>query len=95
MVIHYDPWWNVAAQNQAADRAHRIGRTKKVTVVQLIMKGTVEENILNLQKAKASLAEQVVTEDAASPGSFSRGEILTKILNVTDGFREEGDAGPV
>ena len=49
IVIHYDPWWNVAAQNQATDRTHRIGQEKQVTVYKLIMKDTIEENILNLQ----------------------------------------------
>ncbi len=76
LVIHYDPWWNVAAQNQATDRAHRIGQEKTVTVVQLITKGTIEENILKLQKAKASLAEQVVTDENVSLGSLSYEEIL-------------------
>ncbi len=76
MVIHYDPWWNVAAQNQATDRTHRIGQTKTVTVVQLISRGTIEENILNLQKAKERLAEQVITGDEVSLGSLSHEEIL-------------------
>ncbi len=75
MVIHYDPWWNVAAQNQAADRAHRIGQEKTVTVVQLITRGTIEENILKLQKAKAALADQVVTDENVSLGSLSFEEI--------------------
>ncbi len=76
MVIHYDPWWNVAAQNQATDRTHRIGQTKTVTVVQLISKGTIEENILNLQRAKERLAEQVIAGDEISLGSLSYEEIL-------------------
>ncbi len=76
MVIHYDPWWNVAAQNQAADRAHRIGQEKTVTVVQLITKGTVEENILKLQQAKADLADQIITDENVSLGSLSYEEIL-------------------
>ena len=75
MVIHYDPWWNVAAQNQATDRAHRIGQEKTVTVIQLITRGTIEENILKLQQAKASLADQVVTDENVSLGSLSFEEI--------------------
>ena len=75
MVIHYDPWWNVAAQNQATDRAHRIGQEKTVTVIQLITRGTIEENILKLQQAKASLADQVVTGENVSLGSLSFEEI--------------------
>ncbi len=76
MVIHYDPWWNVAAQNQAADRAHRIGQDKTVHVIQLITKGTIEENILKLQKAKAALAEQVVAGEPVFLGSLSYEEII-------------------
>ena len=57
VVIHYDPWWNVAAQNQATDRAHRIGQEKQVSVFKLIMKDTVEENILKLQEQKQDLAD--------------------------------------
>ncbi len=76
MVIHYDPWWNVAAQNQATDRAHRIGQEKQVVVFKLITRDTIEENIVKLQKAKESLAEQVVTEGTVSLGSLSQSEIL-------------------
>lgn len=50
VVIHYDPWWNQAAQNQVTDRAHRIGQVHKVTVYNLISKGTIEEKILEMQK---------------------------------------------
>ncbi|MBO6070439.1 MAG: SWF/SNF helicase family protein [Succinivibrionaceae bacterium] len=59
-VIHYDPWWNLAVQNQATDRAHRIGQTKNVTVYRLILKGTIEEKILELQKTKKDLAESIL-----------------------------------
>lgn len=52
IVIHYDPWWNVAAQNQATDRAYRIGQEKPVTVYKLILKDTIEENLLKLQNAE-------------------------------------------
>ena len=55
-VIHYDPWWNPAAEDQASDRAHRIGQTKSVFVYKLIAAGTVEERILELQERKAALA---------------------------------------
>lgn len=48
IVIHYDPWWNFAVQNQATDRAHRIGQENVVTVYKLIAKGTIEENIVKL-----------------------------------------------
>ena len=55
-VIHYDPWWNVAAQNQATDRAYRIGQDKNVFVYKLVVRNSIEEKILELQKRKASLA---------------------------------------
>ncbi|MFQ5647462.1 MAG: DEAD/DEAH box helicase, partial [bacterium] len=58
-VIHYDPWWNPAVENQATDRAHRIGQEKPVFVYKLITTGTVEEKILQLQEKKKALAEGV------------------------------------
>lgn len=76
VVIHYDPWWNVAAQNQATDRAHRIGQEKQVSVFKLITKGTIEENILRLQKSKKDLAEQVITEGTVSLSSLTREDLL-------------------
>ena len=60
MVIHYDPWWNLAAQNQATDRAYRIGQTKNVQVYKLIASSTIEERILKLQEAKAELGDGVL-----------------------------------
>ena len=76
VVIHYDPWWNLAAQNQATDRAHRIGQTKKVTVYKLIAKNTVEEKILKLQETKRDLADQVINGTGAGLGSMSKEELL-------------------
>ena len=76
MVIHYDPWWNVAAQNQATDRAHRIGQEKQVTVFQLIMKDTIEENIMTLQDRKQDLAEQILTGETPSLASLTREDLL-------------------
>lgn len=76
VVIHYDPWWNVAAQNQATDRAHRIGQTKKVTVYKLIARHSVEEKILKLQETKRDLAEQVMNGELGQLGSMSKDELL-------------------
>jgi SNF2 family DNA or RNA helicase len=59
-VIHYDPWWNPAAENQATDRAWRIGQDKPVFVYKLIAKGTLEEKIQELQRQKAGLADAVL-----------------------------------
>jgi superfamily II DNA or RNA helicase len=64
-VIHYDPWWNPAVENQATDRAHRIGQDKPVFVHRLIAAGTVEERIRALQARKADLARGILDEDAA------------------------------
>ena len=76
MVIHYDPWWNVAAQNQATDRAHRIGQEKQVSVFKLIAKDTIEENILFLQEAKKNLADQIISQGSLSLSSLTREDLL-------------------
>ena len=81
VVIHYDPWWNLAVQNQATDRAHQIGQTKKVTVYKLIAKGTIEEKIQKLQEKKKDLAEQVIGKETGQLGSLSREEIM-ELLGV-------------
>lgn len=60
VVVHYDPWWNVAAQNQATDRAHRIGQKNPVSVFKIIAKDTIEERILKMQEAKSDLADRVL-----------------------------------
>lgn len=70
-VIHYDPWWNPAVEDQATDRAHRIGQTKKVFVYRMITKGTVEEKMVKLQEKKRDLIDSVITVDT------SLGKILT------------------
>jgi SNF2 family DNA or RNA helicase len=76
VVIHYDPWWNVAAQNQATDRVHRIGQTRKVMVFRLIMKDTIEEKILNLQSVKQDLANAIIEGDHTSLTRMSAEELL-------------------
>lgn len=66
MVIHYDPWWNPAVEDQATDRAHRIGQKKTVYVMKMIASGSIEEKVLALQKRKqAVIAATVSTTDAA------------------------------
>ena len=79
IVIHYDPWWNLAAQNQATDRAHRIGQQRKVTVYRIIVKDTIEQKILALQEAKKDLAEEILSGDGTSLFTMS-GEELLKLL---------------
>ena len=76
MVIHYDPWWNLAAQNQATDRAHRIGQDNKVTVLRLIMKGTIEERILAMQENKQNLADSIISEDGVSMSGLDKEQLL-------------------
>ncbi len=76
IVIHYDPWWNVAVENQATDRAHRIGQKNVVTVYKLITKGTIEEKIIKLQQMKKELAEEVLSGDEIKTASFQRDELL-------------------
>jgi SNF2 family DNA or RNA helicase len=58
-VIHFDPWWNPAAEQQATDRAHRIGQDKNVWVIKLVAQGTLEERIVQLQERKAALASSI------------------------------------
>jgi superfamily II DNA or RNA helicase len=74
-VILYDPWWNTAAQDQAIDRAHRIGQEKSVMVYKLIAKNTVEEKILALQKRKGELAD-VIEGEGAQITDMSREELI-------------------
>ena len=76
MVIHCDPWWNVAAQNQATDRAHRIGQTSVVNVMKLVAKGTIEEKILKLQDRKAALADEVVEGEGVADYTLNREELM-------------------
>ena len=82
IVIHYDPWWNVAVQNQATDRAHRIGQKNPLTVYKLIAKDTIEENILKLQKKKSRLAEQLLGNEGFESVKFTREEMLELLGNV-------------
>ena len=76
VVIHYDPWWNLAAQNQATDRTHRIGQTREVSVFKLIAKDTIEERIVKMQEAKQDLADTVLGGEAAQSSAISRDDIL-------------------
>lgn len=76
IVIHYDPWWNVSAQNQATDRAHRIGQQNSVQVYKLIAKNTIEEKIIKLQQDKLKLADSVITEGEGIISKMSAQEIM-------------------
>ncbi|MBI5329820.1 MAG: DEAD/DEAH box helicase [Betaproteobacteria bacterium] len=74
-VIHYDPWWNPAVENQATDRAHRIGQKNKVFVYKLVVAGSIEERIVALQERKAALAEGVLCEDAGALAKFGEDDL--------------------
>lgn len=79
VVIHADPWWNAAAQEQATDRAHRIGQTRDVNVYQIVAKDTIEERMLRLQAAKSEVARQVLGEGGMAAGgvaSLTRDDLL-------------------
>ena len=68
IVIHYDPWWNLAVQNQATDRAHRIGQRNVVSVYRLFARGTIEENIKKLQEQKRALADEILSGEGMDHG---------------------------
>jgi SNF2 family DNA or RNA helicase len=70
-VIHLDPWWNPAVEAQATARAHRIGQDQPVFVYKLVVEGSIEERMLELQARKAALAEGVLGVDAAVAPKFS------------------------
>lgn len=76
VVIHYDPWWNVAAQNQATDRTHRIGQKQVVNVMKLVAKDTIEEKIIKLQERKAKLSEDVIEGEGVADAALSRKELI-------------------
>ncbi|WP_242948738.1 SNF2 helicase associated domain-containing protein [Caloramator quimbayensis] len=79
IVIHFDPWWNPAVEDQATDRAHRIGQSKTVEVIKLVAMGTVEEKILRLQELKREIAVSVVgdsSDDSAFISTLSKEELL-------------------
>jgi superfamily II DNA or RNA helicase len=74
-VIHFDPWWNPAVEDQASDRAHRIGQKKVVTVYRLVAAGTIEEKILELKEKKKELVSAVLTEDSGGAKKLSRTDL--------------------
>lgn len=74
-VIHFDPWWNPAVEDQASDRAHRYGQKNVVSVYRFVAAGTIEDKILALKEKKRELAQAVLTEDAARAESLSRRDL--------------------
>ena len=76
MVIHYDPWWNLSAENQATDRTYRIGQKRNVQVYKLITKNSIEEKIYELQQKKAKLIDNMLSTDATFINKLSKDDIL-------------------
>lgn len=76
MVIHYDPWWNISAENQATDRAYRIGQKNNVQVYKLITKNSIEEKIYELQEKKAKLIDNMLSTKTTFINTLSKEEII-------------------
>ena len=76
MVIHYDPWWNLSAENQATDRTYRIGQKKNVQVYKLITKDSIEERIYELQEKKANLAKTMLSTETTFINKLSKEDIM-------------------
>jgi SNF2 family DNA or RNA helicase len=79
IIIHFDPWWNPSVEDQATDRAHRIGQKNVVQVFKLISEGTIEERIINIQESKKELISGVLDSDYKSEnmlGGLSKEELM-------------------
>lgn len=76
MVIHYDPWWNISAENQATDRTYRIGQKKNVQVYKLITKNSIEERIYELQQKKEKLIDSMLSTKETFVNKLSKDEIM-------------------
>lgn len=80
VVIHLDPWWNIAAETQASDRAHRIGQTKNVEIIKLICEDSIEKKVLDLQEIKRELFDKIISSDDSSITKITK-EDLKYILD--------------
>ena len=79
-VIHFDPWWNPAVENQATDRAHRIGQTKPVFVYKLIIENSIEEKIQQIQQTKAELAKSLLSEEVSEGKLTLTNDVLGALM---------------
>jgi SNF2 family DNA or RNA helicase len=94
-VVHYDRWWNPAVEDQATDRAHRIGQDRPVQVHRLVAEGTLEDRIAQLLESKRDLAEQVVGEGEAWIARMSDAELADLVrLGTPDAEPKRGGARP-
>ncbi|MCD8144451.1 MAG: DEAD/DEAH box helicase [Oscillospiraceae bacterium] len=82
-VVHFDPWWNAAAEDQATDRAHRIGQDKTVFVTKLVARESIEERIVAIQEAKREMSDQVISDGASFDGHITR-EALLELLTEAE-----------
>ena len=93
-VILCDPWWNPAVEDQATDRAYRIGQDKPVTVVRLVAQGTIEEKILSLKAKKRELSRAVISDDAGALSGLTEADVRVLLGGTDEAARiEEGDEG--
>ncbi len=84
VVIHYDPWWNPAVEDQATDRAHRIGQDKQVFVYKLIARGTIEQRMLELQERKRSLAAGIYDENGGLSAALTENDLMTLLSPIDE-----------
>jgi superfamily II DNA or RNA helicase len=94
VVVHLDPWWNPAVEDQATDRAHRIGQTRNVTVYRLVAQDTIEQAILGMHEAKRSLVADVL-EGTGQAGGLSTDELVDLLRQAASPILEDEDEGPV
>jgi hypothetical protein len=92
-VIHCDPWWNPAVEDQATDRAHRIGQEKPVTVVRLITRGTIEEKMLSLKAKKRELTQVVIGDDAGALEGLTDEDVRALLGGAETADDDEDDDG--
>ena len=85
MVVHYDPWWNPAAEDQATDRAHRIGQTRAVQVIRLTTRNSIEEQVVHLGERKRALFDAMVSAGEYAPAQFTEAELRALLGDLTEG----------
>ena len=82
-MIHLDPWWNPAVEDQASDRAHRIGQNKPVTIVRMVTQSTIEESVIRLHQTKRELIDRVL-EGSNTAESLSVDQLVVSLIAQTE-----------